>query len=255
MSMGEFSFINRSSLYAGLFAADVAAVCLLVFLENIYNLNGAWYYMKSEGNTHVCLIIDTICELRRVYYFCCWCWWFYYFFSLFFLSLSRTHYLCPSFLYSFLCAFYLFLPAIFFAFFSVVLYRCAWWDVNDVCVREGFSLCCQYLKAKCLAILYVPVDINGGRYFFFFFVCFFCVYAHCSLLVMWLRREHIWCQSTIRWVHKRLGVWIAIWWLTSFFSRLIFLLHSGRSFFFALFPVLCNVLVCKAKKKNVERKE
>lgn len=88
---GEFSFINRSSLYAGLFAADVAAVCLLVFLENIYNLNGAWYYMKSEGNTHVCLIIDTICELRRVYYFCCWCWWFYYFFfSLFFLSLAHT---------------------------------------------------------------------------------------------------------------------------------------------------------------------
>lgn len=29
--------------------------------------------MKSEGNTHVCLIIDTICELRRVYYFCCHC--------------------------------------------------------------------------------------------------------------------------------------------------------------------------------------
>lgn len=189
-----------------------------------------------------------------------------------------------SLLSSFLCAFYLFLPVIFFSFFFprfftccvwvcyvfvvvVVLYRCAWRNVNDVlCKRRFFSLL-LILKSEMLGYIVCTSGYQRWPLFFCFFPFLlsniFFRYT-LSLVVMWLRRGHTCCQSTIRWVHKRLRMWIAIWWLTSFFSRLIFLLLSGRWFFFCIRPSVCVApllttlgimfLVCAGRKK-IESKE
>lgn len=188
-----------------------------------------------------------------------------------------------SLLSSFLCAFYLFLPVIFFSFFFprfftccvwvcyvfvvvVVLYRCAWRNVNDVlCKRRFFSLL-LILKSEMLGYIVCTSGYQRWPLFFCFFPFLlsniFFRYT-LSLVVMWLRRGHTCCQSTIRWVHKRLRMWIAIWWLTSFFSRLIFLLLSGRCFFLYSSECVCcssahnsrdNVSrVCREKKNWIER--
>lgn len=129
-----------------------------------------------------------------------------------------------------------------------------------MCKRRFFSLL-PILKSEILGYVYQWIS-RWPLLFFHLRQCFFlfllpCMFAARDVIAT---RGHSCCQSTIRWVYKRLCVWIAIWWLTSFFSRLIFLrLSRPPCFSLCLFLFLsvdyhchcsCNVLACRKKRKK-----
>lgn len=204
--------------------------------------------MKSEGNTHVCLIIDTICELRRVYYFCCWCWWFYYFFSLISLSLSLSVWVCVSLFSFFLFVRFLLIFAsnFFRIFFSLVLYRCAWRDVNDVCVREGFFSLLPILKSEMLGYIVCTSGYQRWPLLFyflfrlFFFLCMLVARDVIATRTYMMPKYHSMSAQETRCVNSNMMAYF-VFSLVSFF----FFLLAGRFFSLdSLFSVM--FLVCKA---------